>query len=689
MTVKFAAKFYSFCMGPRKRSIGTYSDSEETSRAVSVKRQAYVSPYDRAVELLERLLCLSSISTTVYAILVDEKSQHSGACKDPTQPLKTLFGRGSTLNILVNELESPFVATIDLYEGMESEKYEQHQIALFWSGCVEAGLVTEAKVGRLSEAVLRDVHNAECFELMSITVAAILDVLQQRGCWGYSDPRCIRPRDMYPAAHIAGVESRHAVLAYELSRTEVAYVQDLEKLVSYADCISAQVDVDSCDIDLVAIFGHIREILALHRRFSMRIQYFAAMPLRNQLFDVCYQDLAHEFDVYSAFCAGREYSQRAYKRALPLLRQLVSDSDPVFDVPALFMRPVQRLAQYPILFQGIADALCEGCNVLLEQEDEKAVVSVVKSAYSAMQRSKRILTRANESTREALNETQSTQFFERLGDPLAALPGPQAFGRLLTSDRVSAQTGREFEDMEGYLFEHVLVLCRASSDQESRSSRIRRTISTLQTTIMSPALRGRREDRRRSGSSISSSTLSSPTVLRARSPVLSAQSPDEKLSLPSFQLPDIDTGCKLSLTSPSVNPLSSHASLNTLRERPLIKFASSPDADLDEDCVKIGPRLVIRERIPTSAISQISQLCEVDGTSRLNIQAMMNDGSDVMLVFRQLGKECAAVWIRMLKRAVPLVPVEEDVALPNENYRLLVNPRFGQIVLGKTSPSMR
>ncbi|KAJ2617150.1 Guanine nucleotide exchange factor for Cdc42p [Coemansia sp. RSA 1365] len=572
---------------------------------------------------------------------------------------------------------------------METEKYEHHQIGLFWRGCIGAGLVAESKVDRLSEEVLRDVHNADCFELMATTVAAILDVLQQRNCWGYPDPRCIRPRDMYPMAHINGGESRHAVLAYELSRTEVAYVQDLEKLVSYADSISAQIDVDCCEIDLVAIFGDIREILALHRKFSMRIQYFCAMTLRKQLYDECYEGLTEEFEVYSAFCARREYSQRAYNRALPLLRQLTSDFDPTFDVPSLFMRPVQRLAQYPLLFQGIADALCEGCNAILEQEDEKVVVRVVKSAYSAMQRSKRILTRANESTREALNEAQSALFYERLGDPLAALPGQQDFGRLLTSDKISAQTGREFEDMEGYLFEHTLVLCRVLTGQESRGSRIRRTISTLQTTIMSPALRGRREDRRRSGSSISSSTLSSSTALRARSPVLGAQTSEDKLTLPacSFQLPDIETGCKLSLATPSVNPLSSHASLNTLRERQLIKFASSPEADIDEDSAKIGPRLAIHERIPTNAISQVSQLCEVDGTSRLNIQAMMNDGSEVMVVLRRLTKECAAVWIRMLKRAVPLIPVEEGVALPNENYRLLVNPRFSQIVLGKASPA--
>ncbi|KAJ2150905.1 hypothetical protein IW139_006353, partial [Coemansia sp. RSA 353] len=44
MTLKFAAKVFSFCLNPRKRSLGTYDDSSSTSRAVSVTRKAYVSP---------------------------------------------------------------------------------------------------------------------------------------------------------------------------------------------------------------------------------------------------------------------------------------------------------------------------------------------------------------------------------------------------------------------------------------------------------------------------------------------------------------------------------------------------------------------------------------------------------------------------------------------------------------------
>ncbi|KAJ2288820.1 Guanine nucleotide exchange factor for Cdc42p [Coemansia sp. RSA 353] len=395
------------------------------------------------------------------------------------------------------------------------------------------------------------------------------------------------------------------------------------------------------------------------------------------------------FDVYSRFCASRECSQRAFARAVPVLKLLDSELDAEFDIPSLLIRPVQRLAQYPLLFQSIVDAMCEQC-ATMAPADQAEHVHVVKAAYAAVDHSKHLLTRANETTREAVNETQQAQFAARLADAADL----QGLGRLLTSGPVSAQAGREFEDMEAYLFESTLVVCSASSTQGSRAARIRRTISSLHVTIKSPR---RRDERRRSGSSVASSTL--------HSPVLGGCSPES-----GFQLPNIDAGCALSLNSQAnplsspantplnsplsntplscstvnnllasgTNPLASHSSLSTLRERPLVKFAT-----LDTETDAALARLTVRERVPTSAISQVSQLSEVDGSLRLNIQAMLNDGSDAMLVFRRLSREAAGVWTRMLQRAVPLVPVEESVARANDNYCLLVNPRFAPLVLGR------
>ncbi|KAJ1725904.1 hypothetical protein LPJ61_005563, partial [Coemansia biformis] len=232
MTLRFAARVFSFCKGPRNQAIRAYTDSADgTSRAVSVTRQAYVSPYDRAVLLLERLLCLPCVSPIIYPILVDENARHASGIKDPTRPLRTLFARGSTLNMLVNELESPFVATIDLYERIEGVSYEHHQIGMFWRSCLAAGLVSEEALARIPAAALCDVEDAECLELMAAAVSAILDVLQHRDGWVQLDPRFIKLRDMYPAVHVSPGGPRHAALAAELSRTEVAYVQDLERLV--------------------------------------------------------------------------------------------------------------------------------------------------------------------------------------------------------------------------------------------------------------------------------------------------------------------------------------------------------------------------------------------------------------------------------------------------------------------------
>ncbi|KAJ2852380.1 Guanine nucleotide exchange factor for Cdc42p [Coemansia brasiliensis] len=670
LTLKFAAKLFSFCMGPRKRTIETYDNSSSTSRAVSVTRKAYVSPYERAITLLERLLSLPCIASIVHPLLIDEKAQAT-SFKDPTRPLRELFKRGCTLNILINELESPFVATIDLYECADNGRYEGHQIDLFWQGCVSAGLVSEAALSRIGDVY--DVENDACLELMMAAVASILDQLQLRGQCGLPDSRYLQPRDIYPTAHVADGQPRFAVLAAELSRTEVAYVQDLERLVAYADSVGAQ--LDHFEVDLETIFGHIRGILDLHRKFSIRIQYLAAMPLHRQLLGAAYENL--DFHVYSLFCAHRETSQRAFERALPVLKQLDIPVDPEFDIPSLFMRPVQRLAQYPILFQNIVDAMCESCASMAPAEQAERV-QVVKSAYAAMHRSKLALTQANETTREAINETQQAQFLARIaGSECTA----QRLGKLLVSGPVSAQTKRDFEPVEAYLFETTLVVCASNSTHGSRAARIRRTISSLHVSMKSPSMR-RREDRRRSGDSTTSSTLNSP--------VLSAHSP----SAESFRLPDIDAGCALSLNTAPQAPqtpstptplaaynLGSYASLNTLREsqQQKLKFAETTETD----CAGRRAQLAVRAQIPTEAISQVSQLSEVDGSVQLTIQALLSDGTEATVVFRALSRETAGVWIRMLSRAVPLQSVEESVTQGNDNYILLVNPQYAPAVLGR------
>ncbi|KAJ2763924.1 hypothetical protein IWQ57_005379, partial [Coemansia nantahalensis] len=232
ITLRFAARVFSFCTSARAQAIVEGPDGANlTSGAVSVMRQAYASPYDRAVLLLERLLCLPCVAQIVHAILIDENARHAGDIMDPTRPLRTLFGRGSTLNMLVNELESPFVATIDLCERRDGVSLVHHQIELFWRGCVGAGVAAEETVARLAPAALCDVENDDCFELMAATVSAIVDVLQRRAGCMQMDPRFLKLRDLYPTAHALAGEPRHAVLASELSRTEVAYVQDLERLV--------------------------------------------------------------------------------------------------------------------------------------------------------------------------------------------------------------------------------------------------------------------------------------------------------------------------------------------------------------------------------------------------------------------------------------------------------------------------
>ncbi|KAJ1730177.1 Guanine nucleotide exchange factor for Cdc42p [Coemansia sp. Benny D160-2] len=685
-TINFTTKCFPFCMKSRKRGLVTQDNGSTTSRAISVRRDVFQSPYEQVVRLMERMLRLPSIATYLYPILISEHAEPTESWKDPRRPLKTFVAHGYTLNILLNELESPFVATINLFERADESDYEAYQTQLFWKGCIAAGFAPAGIVGRQlwfsSGGIVADERaDGEYLDLAMTTVAAILDVLEEKGRMGTLDPRYTRPSVVYPSIQNACEGApRHAVLAAELSRTEVAYMQDLERLMTYASSVRAHVACDGFKIDTATIFGHIDELHALHREFSMRIQYMAAMPADAQFLEGVYAGLTDRFSVYSRFCAGREQAQQTYRKALPALKAMAENGggrtdamlDPVFEVPALFMRPVQRLAQYPILFQSMVDALCESCTQLTRTEQTQRV-RVVKSAHAAMRQSKRILRRANEATREAMNQAHSADFFERLDIPLSSQASD--VGRLLTAtSRVSTTVGggSSFDAREAFLFERSLIVCKtvppARHTDASRSSRIKRTLSSLQLTMRSPSLRFKAAADISSSKRQSASSASSLTLGSSASPDSIGAAADAALHL----LPAIDMGHSPALISPSPSPspilLGSHASLLSLREDtiPTIRFAPSIDSpaptpapSLDTSAsapTPLPPRLSVCEQIPVRAISVVSLVSEPHGFMRLGIQTA---DSSAMVVFRQLSSETAALWVRMLKQAVRLVPVDD------------------------------
>ncbi|KAJ2877921.1 Guanine nucleotide exchange factor for Cdc42p [Coemansia asiatica] len=595
LMLKFTAKLLPFCFGPRRRVIDNFANSS-LSHAVSVSRQAYWPPYDRAVHLMERLLRLPSISCFLYPILVDEKIKAAYApFKVPTEPLRTLFERGYTLNIMLNEMESPFVPTIDLAENDQTE--------MFWRGCLDAGLVTHEMLA-----------DEERMELMLRTVSKILDVLEERGRLGRVDPRYLSPRTIYP--HASEGRSRAA----ELARTEIAYVHDLERLVSALSRSDP-------------LFEPAQNLVVLHRELSMRIQYLAAQPTQLQLFDAVFDGLNDKFDAYLRFCAER-------------VRGCASRG--TVDVDSLLMRPVQRLAQYPLLFQSIVSALCDVCTALPASQQP---LQAMASADAAMKHCKQILNRANEATREALNEKLRDDFYARIDLP------PPDLGRLLTRTVVSARLLQEFSEVEAYLFENRLVLCRALKQRPQRPSRVRRTLSALHLAMMSPA----KKPKRQSASSSSSATLHGDEL--------------------EFRLPEIDT-----VTPQAGLLLSSHVSLATLRDPPRITFTSSPDVTIQEHEENNEPDqepsmdpLVVKISLNTDAISKVSQVAELGGTLRIAIQFMAADRSqDTAVNFRRLSLDDAALWLRLLKRIVPLSTVEDTPA-----RTFLVNHRLLQTVKSK------
>ncbi|ORX70905.1 hypothetical protein DL89DRAFT_315642 [Linderina pennispora] len=640
-------------------------------------RPAYMSPYEHTVVLIERLLRLPSISTFLYPILVDEMNKGAQPIRDPRDPLRTLFAHGYTLNILLNELASPFISTIDLYEKSEDGSYESYQTWLFWNGCVRAELTTEDVLEAFPGFDICDCD--EDLERTLSVVAGIVDALQACGKLADFDSRFVRPNTLYPVAAVGKGAPRYAELAMELSRTEVAYVQDLERLKAYSDTARKHLGLHA-SVDIDTIFLHVDALLALHRRLSMSIQYLAAQPLRDQLYGALYENMVG-FDVYCRYCSNRDASQASYQEILPLLCQIPDDLDASFDLPALLLRPIQRLAQYPIMFQGIVDAAYEDSMYMDEPELTEQMQSL-PSIYTAIRRSKRIITRANEETRERQNEGLHGEFFDRLEHPIPAGLIQPSTGRLLTSGKLSVRVGVEYEDFEAFLFQNHLVLCTQIQKLERAPSKLHRTISNLHMSMRSvrAQVNGRRESLS-SMSVMSSECPSSPEspqqmspVLRPSKSLLGSKASDHS-SVTAFQPLSLDIRhTKDHPTQPFQQPcLTQYPARDT---RMGLNFASSINVVSQESREAQAEEqesqgLLVREFIPTACISQACLINERHGVSKLTAQIVV-DGIERMFVITLANRESEGVWMTMLRRAVPLHMLESG----SKSGKLYINPRF-------------
>jgi cell division control protein 24 len=170
--------------------------------------------------------------------------------------------------------------------------------------------------------------------------------------------------------------------------------------------------------------------------------------------------MEESFSVYEPYCANYYSAQDLVVQETPRLSKLADVLDPVYQLPSLLIKPVQRICKYPLLV-----------NELVKSTDKNWAYS--QELMDGLAAIKRVAEKVNETRRQFENLQAVEELKKRLDDGKEL--AWKDYGSLMLQDKVPVSIDDDNErDLHVFLFENVLLFCK-----EPKSSTILPKSNTL------------------------------------------------------------------------------------------------------------------------------------------------------------------------------------------------------------------
>lgn len=154
--------------------------------------------------------------------------------------------------------------------------------------------------------------------------------------------------------------------------------------------------------------------------------------------------LERGFAVYEPYCANLPHAMDLVTRWTPELQKAASL--PVYELPSLLIKPVQRVCKYPLLLQQL----------LKSTEPDTAAYRELNAALEALQR---VATKVNETRRVHENRQLVEELKHRVTDWKGITNIEQQCGQLLLHERATVHHKNDVvKDLCVYLFEKMIVV---------------------------------------------------------------------------------------------------------------------------------------------------------------------------------------------------------------------------------------
>jgi cell division control protein 24 len=198
------------------------------------------------------------------------------------------------------------------------------------------------------------------------------------------------------------------------------------------------------------LFGNLNSLVDFQRRFLIHLEEIAEKSGQEQNFGSLFSQLEDQFTVYEPYCSNYFSAQDLVKQEAPKLQKLANILNPVYELPSMLIKPVQRICKYPLLMQQLIKSTPQEWPHVAEMEE-------------GLESVKRVTEKVNETQRKHEN----IQVVETLKRRLEEVRGSliDSFGSLLLQEKLRMTSSDENDkEMHVFFFEKTVLICKETKD---------------------------------------------------------------------------------------------------------------------------------------------------------------------------------------------------------------------------------
>lgn len=410
------------------------------------------SLYQQCLHLAGRLLCVPGfeiyLDPDVNPDIVTFPDGSLSPASDPVKALWTAFRTGAALCALYNGGRPKEPLEVKDLDDLTSLNDCKKSVYRFLLACKTELQFRDNQLFSISELYKDDTNG---FVKVVQVVSEIVDRLEAQDLLVRNSPTSIRLSTTKRRSE-GPVGNREKVVT-ELLETERKYVSDLEILQDYMKQLERNEIVPLATVR--KMFLNLDSLVDFQRKFLMGVEANAQLPQADQRFGTLFLQMEEEFAVYEPFCGNYAVASDIVVEEASNLMKMTNVLEPTHALPALLIKPVQRICKYPLLLGELIKYTDSGAAYLLGD---------LTAGRDAI---KRVADRVNEERRRQDNAATVVDLTLRVLD----WKGHRldSFGPLLLSEKFVMVT-QDFErELTVYLFQKIILLCKESGSGKKLS----------------------------------------------------------------------------------------------------------------------------------------------------------------------------------------------------------------------------